>query len=125
MLCYNCCWHGVVPVGDCASTEAKNPLQKRAPPYWAPMGPHQPKSGRESVEFKSVRLPSHYEYYVAQIRPPRSASSHRPLRSLVRSDFFVPRARSTIAHTRSFAIIGSSLWNALPFTLRATFLSGS
>jgi hypothetical protein len=59
------------------------------------------------------------------IRPPLSASSHRPLRSLDRSDFFVPRARTTIAQTRSFAIIGPSLWNALHFTLRETFLSGS
>src|SRR5688572_9315464 len=45
--------------------------------------------------------------------------------SLDRSDLFVPRARTTIAQTRSFAIIGPSLWNALPFTLRETFLSGS
>ena len=59
------------------------------------------------------------------IRPPLSATSHRPLRSLDRSDFFVPRARTTTAQTRSFAIIGPSLWNALPFTLRETFLSGS
>src|SRR5688572_14438753 len=58
------------------------------------------------------------------IRPPLSASSHRPLRSLDRSDLFVPRARTTIAQTRSFAIIGPSLWNALPFSLRETFLSG-
>src|SRR5688572_31165857 len=45
--------------------------------------------------------------------------------SIDRSDLFVPRVRTTIAQTRSFAIIGPSLWNALPFTLRETFLSGS
>ena len=65
------------------------------------------------------------KYLGDHIRSPLSASSHRPLRSLDRSDFFVPRARTTITQTRSFAIIGPSLWNALPSSLRATFLSGS
>ena len=59
------------------------------------------------------------------IRSPLSASSHRPLRSLDRADLFVPRARTTIAQTRSFTIIGPSLWNSLPSTLRGTLLSGS
>ena len=58
------------------------------------------------------------------IRSPLSASSHRPLRSLDRADLFVPRARTTIAQTRSFTIIGPSLWNSLPSTLRGTLLSG-
>jgi len=65
------------------------------------------------------------KYLGDHIRSPISASSHRPLRSLERSDFFVPRARTSLAQTRSFAIIGPSLWNALPSSLRATFLSGS
>src|SRR6185503_18163913 len=65
------------------------------------------------------------KYLMEVIRPPLSSSSPRPRRSLDRSDLFVPRARTTIAQTRSFAIIGPSLWNALPFTLRETFLSGS
>ena len=32
--------------------------------------------------------------------------------------------QSTMAQTRSFATIGSSLWNALPSSLRLTLLSG-
>src|SRR5688572_8826226 len=57
------------------------------------------------------------------IRPPLSASSHRPLRSLDRSDLFVPRARTTIAQTRSFAIIGPLY--GMPFSslcVRLSFL---
>ena len=65
------------------------------------------------------------KYLTDLIRPPLSASSHRPLRSRDRFDFFVPRAMTTITQTRSFSIIGSSLWNTLPSTLRQTLLSGS
>src|SRR6218665_2361851 len=42
------------------------------------------------------------------IRLPSSAISLRPLRSL---DLFVLRARTSMAQTRAFAIIGPSLWN--------------
>src|SRR6218665_4227139 len=37
--------------------------------------------------------------------------SLRPLRSLDRHDLYVPRARTSMAQTRAFAIIGPSLWN--------------
>src|SRR6218665_3338810 len=47
------------------------------------------------------------------------------LRSLDWQVFFVPRVRVTMAQTRSFATIGSSLWNALPSSVRLTLLSGS
>ena len=59
------------------------------------------------------------------ICPPLSAASHRPLRSRDRHFLFVPRVRTTLAQTRSFANIGPSLWNALPSSLRITLLSGS
>ena len=39
--------------------------------------------------------------------------SHRPLRSLVRHTLFVPRVRTTMAQTRSFATIGPSY--GMPF----------
>ena len=47
------------------------------------------------------------------IRLPSSAISLRPLRSLDRPDLFVPRARTSMARTRAFTIIGPSLWNQL------------
>src|SRR6218665_1055914 len=40
------------------------------------------------------------------IRLPSSAISLRPLRSLDHHDLFVPRARTSVAQTRAFAIIG-------------------
>src|SRR6218665_1942082 len=40
------------------------------------------------------------------IRLPSSATFLRPLRSLDRHDLFVPRARTSMAQTRAFAIIG-------------------
>jgi len=48
------------------------------------------------------------------IRPPISASSLRPLRFSQPHDIFIPRLRTTMAHTRSFASIGRSLWVRLP-----------
>ena len=44
-------------------------------------------------------------------RLPSSAISLRPLRSLDRHDLFVPRARTSMAQTGAFAIIGPTLWN--------------
>src|SRR6218665_1910975 len=58
------------------------------------------------------------------IRLPSSAISLRPLRSLDRHDFFVQRARTSMAQTRAFAIIGPSLWNQLLPSTRATVLAG-
>jgi hypothetical protein len=65
------------------------------------------------------------EYLTDVIQRPLSASSHRPLRSLNRMDLLVPRTRTSMAQTRSFASIGPSLWNSLsPFT-RSKLLIGS
>src|SRR6218665_648862 len=54
------------------------------------------------------------------IRLPTSATSLRPLRSMERRELFVPRARTTIAMSRSFAVIAPSLWNRLPPSARAS-----
>ena len=48
------------------------------------------------------------------IRLPSSAISLHPLRSLDRHDLFVPLARTSMAHTLAFAIVGPALWNQLP-----------
>src|SRR6218665_2938112 len=58
------------------------------------------------------------------IRLPSFAISLRPLRSLDRHDLFVPRARSYMAQTPAFAIIGPSLWNQLLPSTRSTLLTG-
>ena len=58
-------------------------------------------------------------------RSPLSAVSHQSLCSLDRHTLFVPRVRTTMAQTRSFATVGPSLWNALPSSLLVTILSGS
>src|SRR6218665_209952 len=49
--------------------------------------------------------------------------SLRPLRSLDH-DLFVPRARTSMAQTRAFAIIGPSLWNQLLPSPRSPLLTG-
>src|ERR1043165_921434 len=65
------------------------------------------------------------KYLVDAIRRPHSASSHRTLRSCNRLDLLVPRSRTAMAQSRSFAPIGPSLWNALSPTVRSKILSGS
>src|SRR6218665_2885945 len=47
------------------------------------------------------------------IRLPSSATSPCPPRSLDSHDLFVPRARTSVAQTRAFSIIGNALWNQL------------
>ena len=56
------------------------------------------------------------KYLVDVILRPLSASSNRPL------DLLVPRSRTALAQSRSFASIGPSLWNALYPSIRSTFL---
>ena len=56
--------------------------------------------------------------------PWRTWSSGPWLRSLDRHDLFVPRARTSMAQTRAFAIIGPSLWNQLLPSTRSTLLTG-
>src|SRR6218665_3077958 len=59
------------------------------------------------------------------IRLPTSATSLRPLRSMDRRELYVPRARTTMAMSRSFAVIAPSLWNRLPPSARASLLSSN
>src|SRR6218665_2571361 len=54
------------------------------------------------------------------IRLPSYTISLSPLRLLDRHDLFGPRARTYMAQTRTFAIIGSALWNQLPPSTRST-----
>src|SRR6218665_3980410 len=56
------------------------------------------------------------------IHLPSSAISLRTLRPLDRHD--LPRARTSMAPTRAFAIIGPSLWNQLVPSTRSTLLTG-
>ena len=65
------------------------------------------------------------KYLCDQIHRPLSATSLRPLRSSDRLDLFVPRVRTAMAQSRSFACIGPSLWNGLPPSVRSAILSGS
>src|SRR6218665_2201596 len=65
------------------------------------------------------------KYLRDAIRLPTSATSLRPLRSMDRRELFVPRTRTTMALSRSFAVIAPSLWNNLPPTARAALLSSN
>src|SRR6218665_2611165 len=65
------------------------------------------------------------KYLRDAIRLPTSATSLRPLRSLDRWELFVPRTRTTMAMSRSFAVIAPSLWNRLPSSARASLLSSN
>ena len=49
--------------------------------------------------------------HISASSPPISASS---IHSSNRHDFSLPRVRTTMAQTRSFASIGPSLWNHIP-----------
>src|SRR5688572_29057367 len=48
------------------------------------------------------------KYLTNHIRSPLSSVFHRSIRSVVRHTLFVPRVRTTMAQTRSFATIGPS-----------------
>src|SRR6218665_3516320 len=56
---------------------------------------------------------------------PTSATSLRPLHSMDRRELFVPRARTTMAMSRSFAVIAPALWIRLPPSARASLLSST
>src|SRR6218665_192606 len=62
------------------------------------------------------------KYLRDAIRLPTSASSLRHLCSLERRELFVPRTRTTMDMSRSFSVIGPSLWNRLPPSARAYLL---
>ena len=65
------------------------------------------------------------KYLRGHIRSPLSATSYSPLHSLDGQALFVPRVRTTMALTRSFASIGIFLWNALPSSLCVAVFYGS
>ena len=65
------------------------------------------------------------KYLCDAIRLLTYASSLRPLRSLDRRELFVPRTRTTMAKSRFFSVAGPSLWNRLPPSARASFLSSN
>src|SRR6218665_979460 len=73
-----------------------------------------------SSRVKSPQMEVAPKYLRDAIRLPTSASSLRPLRSLERQELFVPRTRTTMAMSRSFSVIGPSLWNRLPPSARAS-----
>src|SRR6218665_14327 len=53
-------------------------------------------------------------YLCKLIMRPLSASSDRPLRSLVRNDLLVPRSGTSTSQQCAFASAGPLLWNCLP-----------
>src|SRR6218665_1811770 len=65
------------------------------------------------------------KYLRDAIRLPTSASSLPSLPSLERREPFVPRTRTTMAMSRSFPVIGPSLWYPLPPSARASLLSSN
>ena len=65
------------------------------------------------------------QYLALSIRLPTSALSLRPLRSMDRRELFVHRTRTSMAMSRSFSVIGPSLWNRLPPSARASLLSSN
>src|SRR6218665_2335656 len=90
--------------------------------HWLPL------IARIQLKVLTLIYPSHIDqaprYLRDLIRLPSSAISLRPLRSLDRHDLFVPRARTSMAQTRAFAIIGPSLWNQLLPSTRSTLITG-
>src|SRR6218665_2229525 len=52
-------------------------------------------------------------------------TSLRVLRSMDRQELYFPRTRTTMAMSRSFAVIAPSLWNRLPPSARASLLSSN
>src|SRR6218665_1727060 len=89
--------------------------------HWLPL------SARIQLKVFTLIYRSHIDqapkYLRGLIRLPSSAISLRPLRSLDRHDLFVPRARTSMAQTRAFAIIGPSLWIQLLSSTRSSFRS--
>ena len=82
------------------------------------------------VQFKILLLVSKSQHGLAPkylcdlMRKPLSAISSRPLRSADRLDLLVPRARTALAQHRAFAIVGPSMWNDLPPSIRSMILAG-
>ena len=82
------------------------------------------------IQFKVLLLVSKTQtgqapkYLCDLMHKPLSAVSSRPLRSADRLDLLVPRARTAMAQHRAFAIVGPSMWNDLPPTIRSKILLG-
>src|SRR6218665_2254350 len=80
------------------------------------------------IEYKVLLIVLKAKWGVAPkyaIRLPTSATFLRPLRSLDRRELFVPRTRTTMVMSRSFAVIAPSLWNHLQPSIRASLLSSN
>ena len=54
---------------------------------------------------------------------PLSASSSCSLHSADRLDLFVPKIRTALAQHRAFSVVGPSIWNSLPSSLRAELMT--
>jgi len=81
------------------------------------------------IEFKVLflvlksQLGSAPTYLCDHMRLPIFSSSLRPRRSSQRRDLLMPRLRTPMAHTRSFASTGPSIWNRLHPPIRSFILS--
>src|SRR6218665_1295233 len=85
-----------------------------------------PKLGARSPPLESHVLTqtSTYNHTHRNTHRVKHMHSSSGIRSLDRHDLFVPRARTSMAQTRTFAIIGPSLWNQLIPSTQSTLLTG-
>ena len=58
-------------------------------------------------------------YLVELCGPTLSARSSRSLRSAEQGLLHVPFARTSAMQKRAFAVVGPSVWNGLPFSIRS------
>jgi hypothetical protein len=89
--------------------------------HWLPI--------RQRIQFKVCSLMrnclagSAPHYLRSYCTPVSSLPSRSSLRSSARGHLVVPRVRTSMAQSRSFAIVGPTSWNRLPQFLRADLLS--
>jgi len=91
--------------------------------HWLPVSTHTEYKVRLVVLKAQIGVAS--KYIRDAIRLPTAASSLRALSSLDRRELFVPRIRTTMAMSRSFSVVGPSIWNRHPPSARASFLSSN
>src|SRR6218665_74581 len=85
-------------------------------------------AGGRPTLFRIINLQAVYEAEFCG--PIQSARSSRSLRSADQGLLRVPFARTSARQKRAFAVVGPSIWNGLPFSIRSlprtlsqTFLS--
>ena len=89
--------------------------------HWLPI--------RQRIQFKVCSLMrnclagSAPHYHRSYCTPVSSLPSRSSLRSSARGHLVVPQVRTSMAQSRSFAIVGPTSWNRLPQPLRADFSS--